>query len=122
MCSHLITDLLAEGTVVFLYEIVFALMMVTVFSSLLCLMYLSLSNCLLVKHPLIRASLLKSTQQDCGCDASLSPENEVLIGKQKVTSSMMRGLTLTGADGEAKVLDTIMGKDMSVVIFLRHLG
>ena len=65
------------------------------------------------------SSLLKSSTSLLASSTSLSTK---VVGDVTVDVNLLQNLVLNDANGNKKKLGTVMGKDKSVVIFLRHLG
>jgi hypothetical protein len=58
--------------------------------------------------------------EDCGCDDGGA---SVTINGTEVTSTLLRSLELTGADGQRTSVAEVVGdEDKGVVVFLRHLA
>ena len=64
--------------------------------------------------------LLKSSTSLLASSTSLSTTK--VVGDVTVDVNLLQNLVLNDANGNKKKLGTVMGKDKSVVIFLRHLG
>jgi len=63
---------------------------------------------------------LKSSTSLLASSTSLSTTK--VVGDVTVDVNLLQNLVLNDANGNKKKLGTVMGKDKSVVIFLRHLG
>ncbi len=64
--------------------------------------------------------LFTSTSSGAPCDIpDVVPTD---LTSQQGSASLLRSAVLTNVDGESVSLDTLMGKEKSVVIFLRHMG
>ena len=62
-----------------------------------------------------------STETSTPCDI---PEDVVAtdLTSQKGSASLLRSAVLTNVDGDFVNLGSLMGKEKSVVVFLRHMG
>ena len=56
---------------------------------------------------------------DCECDAATGAAT---VGTASVTPALLRGLSVTNAEGAVVELGTAMGEGDSLVVFLRHLA
>ena len=56
---------------------------------------------------------------DCECDAATGAAT---VGTKSVTPALLRGLSVTNAEGAVVELGTAMGDGDSLVVFLRHLA
>ena len=56
---------------------------------------------------------------DCECDAATGAAT---VGTASVTPALLRGLSLTNAEGAVVELGAAMGDGDSLVVFLRHLA
>mmetsp|Transcript_13483 Transcript_13483/g.17037 ORF Transcript_13483/g.17037 Transcript_13483/m.17037 type:complete len:114 (+) Transcript_13483:22-363(+) len=67
------------------------------------------------------SKLFSSTSGGAPCDI---PDDVVPtdLTAQKGSASLLRSAVLTNVDGDFVSLDRLMGKEKSVVIFLRHMG